>query len=146
MLRAAPYAPYARLCLALILAACSNRLDLGHNRSASAPGSDFTGSVIDLAYSKGSAKGLAVDANTIYWAATAAHEIMVTAKDGSETVGIPTPDGAPYRVAATDTTVYFTSNVGGYVGALDKASRVVSLLISGESYPESIEVATDGVY
>jgi sugar lactone lactonase YvrE len=154
----------ARVALLLLLS-CSNRLDLGHDRdgeplgsggAASASGgatgsscdgvSCFAGPVVDLAHSKGSAKGLVLDATTIYWAATAAQALMVTPKDGGATLANDTPAGGPYRVAASESHVYFTSDVGGYVASLDKTTLAISPLVSPEPYPESIAVGSDGVY
>jgi hypothetical protein len=142
----------------LVLVSCSNRLDLGRDRGESSLGAGgdtgggceatpcFAGPVLDLARSTGSAKGLVLDANNVFWAATAAQAIMVTPKAGGATETIPTSGGGPYRIDASDTDVYFTSDVGGYVARLSKTTRSLEPFVSGEDYPESIAVASEGVY
>lgn len=144
--------------LLLTLPACSNRLDLGHDRESSSLSSGgqtatscagvpcFAGPVIDLASSSGNAKGLVLDDASVFWAATSAQAILVTPKVGGVTQTIATSGGGPFRVAASATNVYFTSNVGGYVANLTKATLEIASFISGEPYPENIAVGDDGVY
>jgi hypothetical protein len=115
----------------------------------------FAGPPQVLATSQGSAKGLVVDADYIFWAATAGQALMVTPKDGSPTSTDPTPTAGPFRVGLDDTNVYFTSAAGGYVATAPKTSRgrlapkvppPITVLASGEGQPQSLVVATEGVY
>jgi hypothetical protein len=115
----------------------------------------FAGPVVDMASSMGSAKGLVVDADNVYWAADAAQALLFTPKDGSETLVDPTPIAGPFRVAIDDTTVYFTSPSGGYVASAPKTTRSrlapklpppITVLVSGEPEPLSIVVGTEGIY
>jgi hypothetical protein len=115
----------------------------------------FLGPVQVLATSLGNAKGLVVDADDVFWAATGAQALMVTPKDGSATSVNPTPTAGPLRVAIDDTNVYFTSAAGGYVATALKTSRgrigprlppPITVLASGEAAPQSLVVASEGVY
>src|SRR5205085_7861593 len=96
-MRPAGLGPHALVCL--LAAACSNRLDLGHDRqpplaagALCGGGPCFAGGVIELARA-GSAKGLALDGGTAFWAATSDAKLMRTARDGSGALGLGTPNG-----------------------------------------------------
>ncbi|HEX3776549.1 MAG TPA: hypothetical protein VHV51_18885 [Polyangiaceae bacterium] len=165
------------------LCACSGKLDLGHDlmspitlpdASSSAPQKIntptvpdtptsstcvgipcFQGAVIDVATSAGAAKGLVMDADNVFWAASVGQEMMITPRDGGATMAAPTPSGGPYAVAADDTNVYFTSADGGYIAMMPKTTRArlapktpppITILVSGQSDPESILVASEGIY
>ena len=115
----------------------------------------FAGPVLDLATSDGSAKGLVMDADNVFWAATAGQALMVTPKDGSVTTAISTPMAGPFRIDEDETNVYFTSAAGGYVATAPKSNRPklgprvpppITLLVSGEPEPESLVVASEGIY
>jgi hypothetical protein len=115
----------------------------------------FAGPPQVLTTSLGSAKGLALDADYVFWAATAGQALMITPKDGSETMRNSTPTAGPFRVAINDTNVYFTSTAGGYVATAPKtaAGRLsprnpppITVLASGEAEPQSLVVASEGVY
>jgi sugar lactone lactonase YvrE len=142
--------------MALVLAGCSDRLDLGRDVETQAEGSGggsaecptgcFGGPVLELAHSEGNAKGLVLDDRNVYWAAATAQVIVITPKAGGPSDEIQTPGAGPYRVAANDTDVYFTSNVGNYVGRLNKATRAMDVVLAGEPDPEVIALADDGIY
>jgi hypothetical protein len=111
--------------------------------------------VIDVAVSDGAAKGLVMDADNVFWAAPAGQEMMVTPRDGSATMHVQTPTGGPYAVAEDDANVYFTSADGGYVAMMPKTKRgplaprtppPITVLVSGQTNPESILVASEGIY
>ena len=115
----------------------------------------FAGPVETLATSMGNARGLVVDADNVFWAATTGQALMITPKDGSETIAIPVPLGGPFRVVADDTNVYFTSSVGGYVAATPKAQRPsdaprgpegVRTLLADQPEPWALVVTSEGVY
>src|SRR5450432_3380881 len=63
----------------------------------------FAGSVLDLATSEGSAKGLVMDADNVFWAATVGQALMVTPRDGSVTTAISTPMAGPFRIDEDET-------------------------------------------
>ena len=113
----------------------------------------FAGPELLLASSMGNAKGLVVDADNIFWAATSGQAMMMTPKDGTETTAVPTP--SPYRVAADDTNVYFTSAVGGYVAWMPKRTKPrlgpkllppITVILQTDTEPQSLVVASEGVY
>jgi hypothetical protein len=141
---------------ALVLAGCSDRLDLGRDLETQGEGAGggpagcvtgcFAGPVLQLARSEGNAKGLVLDDANVYWAAATAQVIVITPKGGGTSEEIPTPGAGPYRLAANDTHVYFTSNVGNYVGRLDKATRAIEVVLVDEPDPEVIALADDGIY
>ena len=115
----------------------------------------FRGPINDVATSTGAAKGLTMDVDNVFWAATAGDAVMITPRDGSMTMGVETANGGPFRVAENDTTVFFTSADGGYVASFPKTSRathapkipiLVTVLVSGEPQPESLLVADEGIY
>ncbi|HEX5100982.1 MAG TPA: hypothetical protein VFV94_15840 [Polyangiaceae bacterium] len=142
--------------MALVLAGCSDRLDLGHDLESSTAGTGggsaecptgcFDGPVLELAHSEGNAKGLVLDDTNVYWAAATAQAIMITPKAGGPSDEIGTPGAGPFRVAANGTHVYFTSNVGNYVGRLDKATREIEIVLADEPDPEVIALGEDGIY
>ena len=114
------------------------------------------GPVLVLATSMGSAKGLVIDADDIFWAATAGGAMMMTPKDGTATITVPTPNAAgPFRVAQDDANVYFTSAIGGYVAWMPKRtmaahaprySPTITLIVRDDPEPQSIVVAGTDVY
>jgi len=144
------------LSAAFVLAGCSDRWDLGRDlemqtagsggASAECLGDCFAGPVVQLAHAEGNAKGLVLDDTSVYWAAATAQAIVITPKGGGPSEEIQTPGAGPYRVAANATDVYFTSNVGNYVGRLDKATREIEIVLAAEPDPEVIALADDGLY
>jgi hypothetical protein len=141
--------------LAPVACGCSDSLDLGHDvRHAGDPETTggatcarapcFTGPVLDLGASRGSAKGLALDETDAYWAASFAGAIMKTPKAGGPSTEIPT-DG-PYLLSSDAEHVYFTSQVGGYVASLAKSDQGISFLASDQADPSVVLAADDGVY
>ncbi len=113
----------------------------------------FGGPVLDLATSAGNAKGLVLDADDVFWAATAGQAVMVTPKDGSETGAVVVPNAGPFSLAEDDINIYFTSPSGGYVASTPKAQPrlgpklpKITMLASGEPEPTNILLAGDGVY
>jgi sugar lactone lactonase YvrE len=153
--------------LVLSLLACSSKLDLGRDRQPdlAAPTQRtaascgllpcFGGPVIELGVSPGSAAGLALDAQNVYWAATTGEALIVTPKSGGASTVVWTPAGGPFAVAVDAVGVYFTSGVGGYVASTQRAapktvinpnSMQVVMLREGEPEPGSVLVASEGVY
>jgi len=115
----------------------------------------FRGGVNDVGTSDGAAKGLAMDVDNVFWAATAGDAVMITPRDGSLAMKASTPNGGPFRIAENETTVFFTSADGGYVASFPKAARSthaprlpppITVLVSGEPQPESLLVSDEGVY
>jgi hypothetical protein len=113
----------------------------------------FAGPVLDLATSDGNARGIVMDADNVFWAATAGMELMQTSKDGSVASGTVTLSGGPFAIGADDLNVYFTSPSGGYVASTPKAKPrlgpklpLITIIASGERAPSGILVASDGVY
>jgi sugar lactone lactonase YvrE len=103
----------------------------------------------------GNARGLVVDADNVFWAATTAQALMITPKGGGESTAIPVPLGGPFRVVADDTTVYFTSSTGGYIATTPKTQHPsdaplgpegIRTLLSGQPEPWALVVASEGVY
>jgi len=173
MLRAQKSALVGAALMLFGLVSCSAHLDLGRDPPAqpslpvvrTAPESRtsalcgtapcFAGNILDLATSEGSAKGLALDQDTLFWAASAGQALMTTSKDGTSTAKVVVPPGGPYGVAVDDTTVYFTGAGGGYVASMAKGSpkpvigpklNKISLLVSDEPNPQGVAVAAEGVY
>jgi streptogramin lyase len=71
---------------------------------------------------------------------------VITPKAGGLSEEVGTPTAGPFRLAANESHVYFTSNTGDYVGRLDKGTRAIEVVLADEPDPEVIALAEDGIY
>lgn len=96
--------------------------------------------MLEVASSKGDAKSIVLDDDNVYWAAPAAHTLMITPRDGGTTSEVEVPTGGPFRVVADPAYVFFSGNSGGYVAALSKATRAITVMVTDEQAPQSLAI------
>lgn len=142
--------------LCVLLAACSDRLELGHDASdasgSSSSGAEatatcdgkpcFRGPVRELARAGAVARSVALDSDHVYWAAPEEEALMITPRAGGETVRVQVPAGGPYRVVSDPNYVVLSGDTGGYVAAVSKKTHQVTLMATDQLTPQGIVVGS----
>jgi hypothetical protein len=143
--------------LFVLLSACSDRLELGHDApdvsGSSAPNGAsvtatcdgepcFRGPVRQLADVGAIARSVALDGDNVYWAAPDEQALMITPRGGGETAAVQVPAGGPYRVIADGNYVFFSGDTGGYVAAVSKKTHNVQLVATDQLAPRGLAVGS----